>query len=178
MVDPFSYRSKYTIPKMIFIGTNDPYWTVDATKHYYNEIPGKNLIHYVPNVGHDLGGGKQAFEALSGFFANVAQGKELPLPVWEIKSNKASAELSVKALNQDFVEATLWYTTSSDRDFRNNLWLSDRVKVTDLNDIKIQQEYPKKGYSAFYLDLKYKDPSGGNYSTATRIYVLDKEKVL
>lgn len=178
MIDPYSYRAKYTIPKMIFIGTNDPYWTVDATKLYYNDIPGKNLLHYVPNAGHDLAGGKQAFEALSGFFANVVQGKELPLPIWTIISAKKSAELSVKALSQDFVEATLWYTTSADRDFRNNLWLSKRVKVTDLNDIKIQQEYPKKGYSAFYLDLKYKDPSGGNYSTATRIYVLDQEKVL
>ena len=178
MIDPFSYRAKYNIPKMIFIGTNDPYWTVDATKHYYNEIPNKNLIHYVPNAGHDLAGGKQALEALSGFFANVVQNRDLPLPVWEIKSNKTAAELSVKALSQDFVEATLWYTTSSDRDFRNNLWLSERVKISDLSNIKIEQSYPKKGYSAFYLDLKYKDPSGGNYSTATRIYVLDSGKVL
>ena len=178
MIDPFSYRAKYNIPKMIFIGTNDPYWTVDATKHYYNEIPNKNLIHYVPNAGHDLAGGKQALEALSGFFANVVQNRDLPLPVWEIKSNKTAAELSVKALSQDFVEATLWHTTSSDRDFRNNLWLSERVKISDLSNIKIEQSYPKKGYSAFYLDLKYKDPSGGNYSTATRIYVLDSGKVL
>ena len=47
MIDPFSYREKLTVPKIIFIGTNDEYWTADAIKHYYDKIPGKNLIHYV-----------------------------------------------------------------------------------------------------------------------------------
>ena len=30
MIDPYSYRAKLTVPKIIFIGTNDEYWTVDA----------------------------------------------------------------------------------------------------------------------------------------------------
>lgn len=59
MIDPYSYRSKLTVPKMIFIGTNDEYWTIDAIKHYYDQIPGKNLIHYVPNAGHNLGMGSR-----------------------------------------------------------------------------------------------------------------------
>ena len=52
MIDPYSYRDKLTQPKMIFLATNDPYWTVDAIKQYYNGIPGYNLIHYAVNAGH------------------------------------------------------------------------------------------------------------------------------
>jgi PhoPQ-activated pathogenicity-related protein len=42
MIDPYSYRDKQTIPKMIIFGTNDPYWTIDAVKHYINDIPRNN----------------------------------------------------------------------------------------------------------------------------------------
>ena len=68
MVDPYSYRKKLTMPKMLFMGTNDEYWTVDAIKHYIDSIPGENFVHYVPNVGHDLGDKKQAMAALSAFY--------------------------------------------------------------------------------------------------------------
>ena len=43
------------MPKMIFMGTNDPYWPVDAVKNYIDSIPGDNHICYTPNAGHDLG---------------------------------------------------------------------------------------------------------------------------
>ena len=178
MIDPFSYRSNLTVPKMIFIGTNDEYWTIDAIKHYYDKIPGKNLIHYVPNVGHNLGGGKQAFEALSAFFGTTIMNKEYPLAKWKVVPTNGSLSFEVNPITNDLVEATLWSTTSSDRDFRNNLWLSRNIKLASLPDIKVMIPFPKKGFQAFYLDLKYKDPNGGTYTTSTRVYVTDGEKVL
>jgi PhoPQ-activated pathogenicity-related protein len=35
-VDPYAYRHRYTMPKLILTGTNDPYWTVDAMRHYFS----------------------------------------------------------------------------------------------------------------------------------------------
>lgn len=178
MIDPYSYRSKLTVPKIIFIGTNDEYWTVDAIKHYYDQIPGKNMIHYVPNAGHNLGGGKQAFEALSAFFGITIMNKEYPVCTWKTVDTKEGVELTVNPVTNDLVEATLWETTSSDRDFRNNLWLSDKIKLKDLPNIKLTKPYPTKGYQAFYVDLKYKDPNGGTYTVSTRVFVTDGQKVL
>lgn len=179
MIDPYSYRAKFTLPKLIFIGTNDEYWTVDAIKHYYDQIPGKNMIHYVPNAGHDLGGGKQAFEALSAFFGTTVMNKEYPVCTWSTIDGKEGAELTVNAVQNDLVEARLWETTSSDRDFRNNLWLSRNIKLDGSSQIKLIQAYPKKGYQAFYVDLKYKDPNGsGTYTVSTRVFVTDGGKVL
>lgn len=177
MIDPFSYKSNLSVPKMIFIGTNDPYWTVDAIKHYYSQIPGKNLIHYVPNAGHDLAGGKQAFQALSAFFANTIMNKQYPEISWNINNTSFGDELTVNATTTDLVEATLWETTSSDKDFRNNLWLSKKLKLNDLSQIKVKPVYPKKGYEAFYVDLKYKDPNGGTYTVSTRVFATEGGKV-
>jgi PhoPQ-activated pathogenicity-related protein len=178
MIDPYSYRNKLTVPKMIFIGTNDPYWTVDAIKHYLEQIPGKNMIHYVPNVGHNLGGGKQAFESLSAFVGLTAANKEYPVCTWTAENSKIGAELTVNAPTNDLVEVALWQTTSSDRDFRNNLWLSRNIKLKDSPQIKVTQNFPKKGYAAFYVEMKYKDPNGGTFSVCSRVYVTDTEKTL
>ena len=178
MIDPFSYRSNLTVPKMIFIGTNDEYWTIDAIKFYYDKIPGKNLIHYVPNAGHNLGGGKQAFEALSAFFGTTIMNKEYPLATWKVEPTNGNLSFEVTPVTTDLVEATLWHTTSADRDFRNNLWLNRNIKLDSLPEIRIRIPFPKKAFQAFYLDLKYKSPNGGTYTTSTRVYVTDEKKVL
>ncbi|AWV98508.1 PhoPQ-activated pathogenicity-related family protein [Arcticibacterium luteifluviistationis] len=178
MIDPFSYRKDMTVPKMIFIGTNDPYWTADAIKHYFGEIPGKNMIHYVPNAGHDLGGGKQAFEALRAFFSSTIMDKTYPVSTWTTNNTSGGVELLVNPAQDDLLGATLWQTTSSDQDFRNNLWMSKKIKLNDLPNIKLTQEYPKKGFQAFYVDMKYKSPTGGTYTVSTRVFVTDGAKVL
>jgi PhoPQ-activated pathogenicity-related protein len=177
MIDPYSYKEKLTVPKMIFVGTNDPYWTADAIKHYFDQIPGKNLIHYVPNAGHDLAGGKQALEGLSAFFGLTLQNKEYPVSTWAVNKTTEGFELAVQANPNDLVEAAIWATTSADRDFRNNLWLTRRVKYEG-STVKYTIPFVKKGYQAFYMDLKYKDPNGGTYTVSTRLFTTDTEKVL
>ncbi|MBQ7181132.1 MAG: PhoPQ-activated pathogenicity-like protein PqaA type, partial [Bacteroidaceae bacterium] len=68
MVDPYSYRQRFGLPKFIFMDTNDPYWTVDAVKNYIGGLPGHTQLNYTPNAGHDLAGGKDASIALEAFF--------------------------------------------------------------------------------------------------------------
>ena len=177
MVDPYSYKEKLTVPKMIFVGTNDPYWTADAIKHYFDQIPGKNLIHYVPNAGHDLAGGKQALEGLSAFFGLTLQNKEYPVSTWAVNKVAEGFELAVQANPTDLVEAAIWATTSADRDFRNNLWQTRRVKYEG-STVKYTIPFVKKGYQAFYMDLKYKDPNGGTYTVSTRLFTTDTNNVL
>ncbi len=54
MVDPWAYRSKLTVPKLIINGANDPYWPVEALSSYWNDLPGEKYLLVVPNAGHDL----------------------------------------------------------------------------------------------------------------------------
>lgn len=177
MIDPYSYRANLTVPKMIFIGTNDEYWTLDAIKFSWKDIPGKNMIHLVPNAGHNLGGGEQAFEALNGFFATTLRNIEYPVLTWDIKPTQLGAELSIKAPKEGLEGANLWYTTSSDKDFRNNFWQSKRLKLSDGDVLKVPIPNPKKGYYGYYVDFKYKNPAGGSYLVSTRAYISDKDGI-
>ncbi len=178
MIDPYSYRAKLTVPKLIFIGTNDEYWTVDAIKHYYDQIPGQNMIHYVPNAGHDLGGGKQALEALSAFFGTTINDRNYPTPTWKVSPKKKGAQVSIKTDNHDLVDALVWSATSADKDFRNEKWTSQSLGVSNTSKIKFQEAYSGSGYKAFYVDLKYKDPNGGTYTVSTRMFLTDSKGIL
>jgi len=178
MVDPFSYRDKLDMPKMIFIGTNDEYWPVDAVKNYFDEIPGENYIHYVPNAGHDLGGGQQALTALSAFFGITLRHEKYPVCKWEIAEDETLITLSVETSPDKLQGARLWSTDSEDRDFRDEEWTSQEVAYQDLKLIEIEMEIPDSGFSAFYLDLEYSDPLGGAYTKSTRMFVTDGSGVL
>lgn len=178
MVDPYSYRAKLTVPKIIFIGTNDEYWTVDAIKHYYDQIPGQNMIHYVPNAGHDLGGGKQAIEALSAFFGTTINNQAYPTPTWNAKASKKGVKVNIKTAPADLVDAIVWSATSTDKDFRNEKWSSRSLGVSNTSNIKLTESYADSGYKAFYVDLKYKDPNGGTYTVSTRVFLTEPKKIL
>lgn len=122
MVDPYSYRKKLTMPKMLFMGTNDEYWTVDAIKHYIDSIPGQNFVHYVPNVGHDLGDKKQALAALSAFFGATVANKQYAVCQPALTYAKKGITLTVKTSPDVLVDAILWSTNSTDTDFRDEKW--------------------------------------------------------
>ncbi len=178
MVDPYSYRKKLTMPKMIFMGTNDEYWTVDAIKHYIDSIPGQNFIHYVPNAGHDLGDKKQAMSALSAFFGVTLSNRPYPICEPQISYSRKGITLNVKASPDVLVDAILWTTNSTDTDFRDDKWEGKSLALKKNSSlITSAQPFPQSGYRAFYLDLKYKDLNGGEYTKSTRVYVADNDEV-
>ncbi len=177
MIDPYSYRKKLALPKLIMIGTNDEYWPVDAIKNYIDSIPGKNYIHYVPNAGHDLGGGGQALRALSAFFGNTLTGNPYPEYQWNLDSDQEGIKLEVISDSRELKEALIWTALSEDRDFRDEEWNSSPLSTTDKPLIMAKESYPDSGYRAFYVDLIFEDPNGGEYSESTRMYVADDDEV-
>ena len=175
MIDPYSYRSKLSVPKMIFIGTNDEYWTVDAIKWYIKEIPGQTMIHYVPNAGHDLGGGAEALQTLSALYGKMLNGEPYPLVDNHIKTENGKVMLDLKVNEKDLKDVQIWSATSTDRDFRNEKFGSVSTgKPSAENHIEV--ELPSSGYKAFYVDFKYQG-SKGPYSSSTRMYLLSPKGI-
>ena len=178
MVDPYSYRAKLTMPKLIFIGTNDEYWPVDAIKNYIDDIPGENYIHYVPNVGHNLGDGEQSLRALSAFWGKSLNKQPQADLVYGIKSDTESATVTVTSGSEELLNAYLWSADSEDRDFRDEEWSPIKLKIDKGEPIIHQIKFPEEGFKAFYIDLEFADPNGGKYTKSTRLYVSDDDEIL
>lgn len=178
MIDPYSYRKALIMPKMIVMGTNDEYWPIDNIKNYYDSIPGQNLIHYVPNVGHGLGDGKEAMATLSSFFGLTISKSSYPVCIWKSSQTDKGVKVNIKTTADKLIDVTLWRADSPDLDFRNDKWESQKLDVRPKSEINALELYPPSGYRAFYINLKYKDSKGGEYTESTRVFMTDDKKLL
>jgi len=166
-VDPYSYRNKYTMPKLILLGTNDPYWTVDSLRHYFADLPEPKLIYQTPNAGHDLGGGKEATQTLAAFFQIIDDNQAIPKMEWDIKDGKLALKV-----DQPAKAALLWTADSTDRDFRNDHWTSRPLTVqSGSSRASAEVEKPETGYRAFLGEVTLTSPTGQEYKLSTEARV-------
>lgn len=171
-VDPFSYRARYAMPKLLLLGTNDPYWVVDSLRHYWGELPEPKLVFQTPNAGHDLGGGHEARPTLAAFYQMVADRQPLPLMNWQFKTNSPdAAEIEVK-LSTPAKFFRLWTATSSDRDFRNEQWSSHVLNSKPGSEVVTIVPRPPHGYRAYLVEAELTASTGHNFKLSTEARVI------
>ncbi len=178
MIDPYSYRKTLTMPKMLFMGTNDPYWPVDAVKNYIDDIPGNNHICYTPNAGHDQGDKKRAFATLSAFLGNTVSKSKYPICDYTISEQNGKIIVTVKTTADKLVDASLFSTTSPNQEFRDKKWGFVGLNAEKKPVVEVAVDYPKSGFKAFYVELKYKSPFGDDFTQCTRMFVASDKQVL
>lgn len=168
-VDPYSYRERYNIPKVLLLGTNDPYWTVDSLRHYWDDLPEPKLIYQTPNAGHDLGDRKEANRTLAAFFQMVSDRQPLPQFHWRFKTG-SKADVSLEVTPQAEV-VRLYTCDSSDRDFRNDVWVG-RVLQSHSRRAQGRVNTPEKGYRAYLAEVTLTAPTGHEYKLSTEARVV------
>ena len=166
-VDPWFYRAQLTLPKLIINGTNDRYWAVDALNLYWDDLNGAKYIRYVPNAGHNLGGGREAaLTTLAVFFQHVVEGKPGPEVDWKHETNGNTFQLKIKS---DLPPAAvkLWAASSSTKDFREAKWNSTSIKETSGSFVG-EVPKPDQGHVALYGEVLF-HAYGHEYSITTQI---------
>jgi PhoPQ-activated pathogenicity-related protein len=155
-VDPYTYRSQLTVPKLIINGTNDRYWVIDALNLYWNDLVGEKHVLYVPNAGHGLDGGRDAaLTTLAVFAQHVATNQSLPDLTWLHDDDGERLRLQVKS-NPAPTRVRLWVAHSEDKDFRPDKWEATEIKANDAGDFVAHVEKPVTGYVAFFAEATYK----------------------
>lgn len=177
-IDPYEYRSRYTMPKLLLLGTNDPYWVVDSLRHYWDELPPPKLIFQTPNAGHDLDGGEEAMQTLVAFFQMIADGQELPRMHWILPGNASAARyVSAKVrIDQPARAIRLWTATSGDRDFRDEHWTSRNLQVlSGSHQADVKVSIPEHGYRAYLFEAEMAAPTGHSYKLSTEARVIPND---
>ena len=148
-IDPFAYIQRFTLPKLLWLGTNDPYWTVDSLRHYRNDLPEPKLIYQTPNADHDLNGGDQALQTIAAFFEFIAGQKPLPKIAWKF-NNVAKSRINAQVYsNEQAGNISLWTAQSDDRNIQGNLWTAKTMNITrGRNHANALIPLPKSGFQA------------------------------
>ena len=171
LVDPYAYRARYTVPKLLLLGCNDPYWTVDSLRHYWADLPEPKLVCQTPNAGHDLGDGKQASEAVAAFYQMVADRQPLPAMSWTLADGPDGASLRAK-VSPAARRFTLWTADSKDRDFRDEKWSPQPVEASDGGTTAAAKvARPAAGFRAFLLEATLTSATGQEFRVSTEARV-------
>jgi len=167
LVDPYTYRSQLTLPKLLIHGANDPYWTVDAAKLYWNDLVGPKYLHEVPNGGHGLDGGRpKALATLAAFFRHVVGKRPWPELHWNHAETDHQYSLSVSSSIEP-QSARIWIAQSSSKDFRQSKWRSEAMSRRD-GSYQAVVPKPAQGHVAFFGELEFND-QGIPYSLCTLV---------
>lgn len=171
-VDPYSYRSRYRLPKLLLLGTNDPYWVVDSLRNYWNALPDPKLVFQTPNAGHDLGGGAEAKQTLAAFFQMVADRQALPEMTWRFETNSPARAAVEVQVSQPAKRFRLWTADSATRDFRQAKWSSQPLLAESPTHVRAEVAKPAQGYRAYLVEAEMTSRGGHTYNLSTEARVI------
>ncbi len=124
MLDPFSYRSRLQIPKLIINGANDRYWTTDALNLYWRDLVGPKWIVYLPNEGHSFTDMTRYYRTGAAFLRMMAAERPMPILEWSFSTSDGRADLTLD-VDIPAAWAQVWTAESETRDFRTAVWSND-----------------------------------------------------
>lgn len=167
--DPYSYRERLTLPKLLVLGTNDRYWTQDALNLYWDDLKEPKWVLYVPNSGHGLEDRERVYATLSAFVRMIARGGRWPKMTWSYTNRDGGAELQL-ASDPRPKEARLFFTTAKTKDFRNSRWSSTAMERSR-RGFRARYPAPKEGFAAIFGEAVY-EIDGQPFTLSTQIRIL------
>ncbi|GJP74643.1 hypothetical protein CLOP_g5199 [Closterium sp. NIES-67] len=54
IIDPYTYRRRYSMPKLLLFGANDEFFMIDDTYYFYWDMPDPKFLRIMPNQEHML----------------------------------------------------------------------------------------------------------------------------
>jgi PhoPQ-activated pathogenicity-related protein len=179
MVDPWSYRAKLTMPKMLINGANDPYWAQDALNLYWDDLKGPKWVLYIPNAGHDLRqrlvdkkeGFTRIVNTLSAFARHEITNKPMPTLSWKHDEADGKYRLTVQCKPAPKA-ARLWVADAATRDFRKSTW-KEQPATRKGKQVTGLVSRPESGCRAFFAEMEY-EMGGMRYYLSTQLRIIGK----
>lgn len=173
LVDPYAYRAKLTMPKLLIFGTNDRYWPLDALNLYWDDLPGEKYILYVPNAGHGINDMVRVVSSVSALGLKVAGKLEFPRLTWKYTEADGGLKLNVQSSVKP-VKAVAWTASVPTRDFRPAKW-SDQELAASGDGYSYQLEPPAEGFSAVLGEVYY-EINGRPLYLSTNVRIIGKKQ--
>ncbi len=172
LVEPYEYRSRLTMPKLMLNATGDQFFLPDSSQFYFDDLPSQKYLRYVPNADHGLDD-TDAVETLAAFHYSVSHKGALPEFSWKFLPDGA---IRVKTKDKPS-EVRLWQATNPDaRDFRletlGKVWTNTVLQDEGQGTYTGRISEPEKGWSAFLVELTYPSDAGVPLKLTTSVRII------
>jgi PhoPQ-activated pathogenicity-related protein len=172
-IDPVGYFPRLTIPKLVLLGANDPYWVVDSVREYWDKLPEPKMLRILPNVGHGVLGEATAADAIISFARVVMSNDKLPSATWRFSGVADGVAMVTGAGAESLTRCTVWRATSADADFRDSVFAASACDIAkDGRGFKSIFAVPPRESTAVFADLE--TVGGGRtilLSTESQVYL-------
>ncbi|MBT9331522.1 PhoPQ-activated pathogenicity-related family protein [Paracidobacterium acidisoli] len=170
--DPYSYRERFTMPKLLILASGDQFFLPDSSQFYFSRLPGEKHLLYEPNTDHSLRG-STVFEDLTAFYLSVLRKTQRPDLRWHLSHD---GTLRVETTGTP-TKVTLWQATNSEhRDFRlesiGRAYHATELKASGKGLYITHIAVPAKGWSAFYVEAEFPGDSRLPLHFTTAVKVL------
>lgn len=185
MIDPWTYRERLDLPKLIVNGTNDEFWTLDSLNLYWDGLKGDKWVMYVPNAGHylkqrDEKGNEekmpmQAVNTLVAFCRSQIHGKPMPNFNCDMVCPPGAICLDMSVMcDVKPSSCRVLSTDAGTRDFRNSYWKHESL-TPDGMTTTCKVNLPKAGHRAALLELEF-EMEGLKYKLSTPPRIIEARK--
>ncbi len=170
IIDPYSYRHRLTMPKLILNAAGDQFFTPDSSRFYFDDLQGPKYLRYVPNGDHGLKE-TDAAQSLISFFMAILEKSKIPTLSWKLNGDTLEAKPSTAP-----VEAKLWQANNpSARDFRvesiGRVYKSATLTPDAEGVYRALIPKPSKGWTAYFIEFKFKGPKDTYFKFTTPVQV-------
>lgn len=170
--DPYFYRHRLTIPKLIVNAAGDQFFLPDSSKYYWDDLRGEKYLRYVPNADHGLDG-SDANDTIVAFYSLILAGKKPPSFLW---TQESDGTLQVLARDKP-KEVRLWQATNPEaRDFRvetfGRKYTSTTVEPDEHGLYRSNVAKPKTGWTAYFLELTFDVGAPAPLKLTTNVVVI------
>lgn len=153
--DPFFYRDRLDIPKLIVNACGDQFFLPDSSQFYFSQLRGPSYLRYIPNTDHSLRN-SDAYDTLLAWQYATVNGTKLPRFKWE---HRGANEIRVRAQDRP-VEVKLWQATNPNaRDFRlesiGPVWTAKTLSEGRRGTYTGEVNAPEKGWTAYVVEMTY-----------------------
>lgn len=153
--DPFSYRDRLTLPKLMLNACGDQFFLPDSSQFYFDQLPGPKYLRYVPNADHSLKD-SDAPETLLAWHDAILNARSLPRFEW---SHDRPGSVRVQVRDRP-TAVHLWQATNpSSRDFRletlGPVWRSTRLSDRGAGTFEAAVGAPPTGWTAYMVELTF-----------------------
>ena len=170
--DPYSYRDRLTMPKLIVNAAGDQFFLPDSSQFYFDRLPGENHLLYEVNTDHSLHG-VNSDESIEAFYQSIVAGGTRPQLRWTFEQN-GSIRITT---DRPPLTMTLWQAKNPDRrDFREEsigrAYYGSPLKPESPGVYVARVEKPEKGWKAFFVEATFTGPGKYPFKFTTAVRVL------